>query len=252
MSGIGGAFRLLTRIPLGGPRPDRSLVGVAGWFPVVGLVVGLAVGGVYALFYPWMPSVLSAVIAVGGGMVLTGALHEDGLADTMDAFAAGASGQRALEIMRDSRLGTYGTLALVVSILWRVGALGSLPPSAAVAAAVVAHALGRTAAVGLMAASPAAREDGLGSLGVQGVDLPQSVAAIVAGIGLTLITIGALLTAGVLALALTVVLVIRTISRRRIGGVTGDVLGASEQFVEMGCFAVVAAAVWTGWAPWWL
>jgi adenosylcobinamide-GDP ribazoletransferase len=250
VSGIGDAFRLLTRIPLG--ASNSGLEGVAGWFPVVGLFVGLAVGGIYALLYPWMPSMLSAVIAVSGGILLTGAFHEDGLADGMDAFGAGASGEKALQIMRDPRLGTYGTLALVISVLWRVVALGSLGPAVAVAAAVVAHALGRTSAVGLMAVAPAAREDGLGRLGVAGLDGRRATLAIAVGLGLTIPVVGWLVALGVIAGAIMVVLVVRWVSVRRIGGITGDVLGACEQLTEMGSLAVVAGATWVGWSPWWL
>jgi adenosylcobinamide-GDP ribazoletransferase len=252
LSGLGGAFRLLTRIPLGEHASTRGLGRVAGWFPVVGLVVGLTVGGVYAVLYPWMPSMLSAVIAVGGGIVLTGAIHEDGLADSMDSFGTGASGEKALQIMRDSRLGTYGTLALVLSVLWRVVALGSLGPAVAVAAAVVAHVIGRTSAIGLMVVAPAARAEGLGRLGVAEVDGRQGALAIAVGLGLTLSVVGWVVALGVIVAAVMVVFVIRWVSMRRIGGITGDVLGACEQLTEMGSFALVAGATWAGWLPWWL
>jgi adenosylcobinamide-GDP ribazoletransferase len=250
LRGLAEAFRLLTRIPLGASEPG-GLRGVVAWFPIVGAFVGLATGGVYALLYPWMPSTLAAVIVVGSGILLTGAFHEDGLADSFDAFGTGASGEAALEVMRDPRLGTYGTLAVVVSVVWRVAAVASLAPAAAIAGLVVAHILGRTGAATLIALAPAARDNGLGKLGVANVTGREAAIALVTGLGLGAAALGWLVGVAVIATTVTV-MVLRSVSLKRLGGTTGDVLGACEQLVEMGCLAVVAAAAWLGWQPWWL
>lgn len=249
MSGLAGAFRLLTRIPVG--RATDGLEGVAVWFPVVGLVVGLAVGGIYALLFQWIPSILGAVFAVGAGVMLTGAIHEDGLADSMDAFGTGESGERALSVMRDSRLGTYGTLALVYSVLGRVVALGSLEPEAAVAGVVAAHTLGRSGAAVLMAGSAPARAEGLGRLAIAGVEGRHAAVAVAVGIGFGFVAVGWWIALGAVVVAIAVVVLVRVVSVKRIGGITGDVLGACEQLVEIGALTVVAVAAWTGWSPWW-
>src|SRR5918996_733290 len=110
---------------------------------------------------PWQGpiglSLLGAVVAVALGILLTGAFHEDGLGDSFDALGSGLSGEAALRIMRDPRLGTYGTTALTLSVVWRVVALGSLNPAGAVAGLVMAHSLGRVGAVVLLGLSPPAR-----------------------------------------------------------------------------------------------
>lgn len=253
MSGLVEALRLLTRLPLGAGTSDREpLRGVAGWFPLVGLIVGLVVGGIYALLYPWVPSMLSAVVSVAFGVVFTGAFHEDGLADSLDALGTGESGDGALAVMRDPRLGTYGTLAVVFSVLWRVVALGSLGPAVAVSGLVAAHALGRTGAVALMGMAPAAREDGLGKLGTAGLDAQGSVAAVTVGTGVALVAVGWWVGLAAVLVVTAVALVTRFVSVRRIGGITGDVLGACEQLGEMACLGLVAAVAWGGWSPWWL
>ncbi len=253
MSGLVDAFRMLTRLPLGAGTSDRGpLKGVAGWFPVVGLIVGLVVGGIYALLYPWVPSMLSAVVAVAFGVVFTGAFHEDGLADSLDALGTGESGDGALAVMRDPRLGTYGTLAVVFSVLWRVVALGSLAPVVAVSGLVAAHVLGRTGAVTLMAIAPAARDDGLGRLGIASLDARSSVAAVTVGTGVGLVALGWWVGVAAVLMVAAVALVARFISMRRIGGITGDILGACEQLGEMACLGLVAAVAWGGWSPWWL
>lgn len=249
MRGLAQALALLTRIrvPGGATAPG----GGTGWFPVVGALIGLVIAGIYALLYGWAPSLLGAVVAVSAGVWLTGALHEDGLADTLDALGSGAVGSDALEIMRDSRLGTYGTLGLTVSVLWRVTAVASLPPVAAVAGLVTAHSLARVGAVALMATMTPARSDGLGTSWTSGLSNRDVSVAAVGGLIVGSIALGWWVTP-LFALTGLVVLGVRWVSRRRIGGVTGDVLGACEQLSEMLTLGFVAALAWHGWSPWWL
>ena len=247
MSGFRAAITFLTRLPVG---TAQGMDGAVGWFPLVGALVGLAVGGAYALLYPWVPSLLGAVVAVSFGAFLTGAIHEDGLGDSFDALGSGATGDEAMRIMRDSPLGTYGTIAVVVSLLWRVMALGSLSPAEAVAGMVMAHGLARAAAVCLMAITRPARPDGLGHAGVSSATEPGVWFAVATGLAISFLATGWWAVPAV-ALAVLVVVVLRRAALARVGGVTGDLLGACEQVAELLALAVVAVAAWQGWAPWW-
>lgn len=247
MSGFRAAITFLTRLRVG---TTQGMDDAVGWFPFVGALIGLAVGGAYALIYPWVPSLLGAVVAVTFGALVTGAIHEDGLGDSFDALGSGATGDEAMRIMRDSPLGTYGTIAVVVSLLWRVMALGSLSPVEAVAAMVMAHGLARAAAVCLMAFTRAARPDGLGHSGVSSATGPGVWVAAVTGLAISFLATGWWAVPAVV-LAVLVVVGLRRAALARVGGVTGDLLGACEQVVELLALAVVAAAAWQGWAPWW-
>ena len=219
---------------------DRELGRSVPWFGVVGAVVGAVSGGLYWALSSPPGSSLAAVAAVAAGMAITGGFHEDGLADTADALG-GSDRERRLEIMKDPRIGTFGALALVLSLLVRVLALGSLGPLDGLLALVGAHALGRAAATAAMIAFPAAGPDGLGQSYT--ADLPRAATGAVAALagagaaslGLT----GAVaLSAAVLGGALVAVA-----ARRLFGGTTGDVLGAVEQIGEMAVLVSVVRLV---------
>lgn len=245
------AFQLLTRLPVGwiatpggpgGTTPDlRRMV----WaFPIVGIAVGLAGGIVW-----WIadglgaPATIAAILALTATVLVTGAMHEDGLADTADGFGGGATRERKLEIMRDSRTGSYGAIALVLSVALRIAALAHLAEAAnPLLALVAAGALGRAVIAGLMRALPPARSDGLAAQGAR--PEPRAVAgglAIAGLVALLLLPLGAAL-AAILAAALAWA-VIAWLARRQIGGHTGDVLGAGEQVAECLVLAALAAAV---------
>ncbi|HET8739040.1 MAG TPA: adenosylcobinamide-GDP ribazoletransferase [Acidimicrobiia bacterium] len=250
MNGLRRAIVLLTRIPLGTQTTPPSLDGIAAWFPVVGVIVGLVVAGAYVVLYPWMPSLLAAVVAILVGILVTGAFHEDGLADTFDSLGAEGDREEALAIMRDSRLGTYGIVALVGSILLRVVTLGSMEPWLALAALAAAHALARSAPVVLMATTSPARSEGLGLSGVAGADTAGAIVAVAIGVSVTALALGWWTLAAVLLVALAT-LVIRRLALRKVGGITGDMLGAGEQLGEISVMVVAAVAGWQGWMPWW-
>lgn len=248
MTGFLSAVAFLTRVPVG--REPRDLHRAPPWFPAVGALVALVSAGVYALAYRFLPSPLAAVLAVVAGILLTGAFHEDGLADSSDALGSGATGEDAIAIMRDSRLGTYGTTAVVVSVLWRVLALGSLSPSWALGALVMAHSLGRGAVVVLMWSTPPARTEGLGRAGrleiTGGGVLVSSLSALAIATA-----VGGIWAVPAALIALAAAGVVRRLALKRIGGVSGDLLGACEQVGEMGGLTVAAAAAWGGAVPWW-
>jgi adenosylcobinamide-GDP ribazoletransferase len=213
--------------------------------------VGLVVGGMAALGNLIAPAGVAAAVAVTVGVLLTGAFHEDGLADTADALGAW-SREDALRILRDPRHGTFGVVAIVASLLIRVTAVASLAAWAPVAVLPAAHALSRAASVWALASARPATTDGLGAglagaVGRRDAMWAAGVALVVGAVGLGVwVAPAALLTAlgaaGVTALAV-----------RRFGGITGDVLGAVQQVTEIVILvlaSLVAANCW--WAPpWW-
>jgi adenosylcobinamide-GDP ribazoletransferase len=244
-----GALSLLTRVPT-----RRGLIDMAGavpWFPVVGALVGLAVAGAYAAAELILPRMVAAGLAVGLGVLLTGALHEDGLGDTADALGSGATGEEALRILADPRLGTYGVVAVILSILVHVAALASLGPLASLVIVPAAHALGRGAAAGVLGLVRPAADRGLGATYAGAVTTVGSTAAVAIAIAIGVVGLGwwALPAIGVAAIGAWA---ISGMSVRRIGGITGDVLGAVEQVAEVGALVVGCAAVTAGaLLPWW-
>ena len=155
----------LTRLHYGASEPVSGVpIGRAAWaFPMVGVIVGVIGAIVYGLaFRLGLPFWPAAALCVAATMTLTGCLHEDGLADTIDGFGGGETGERKLDIMRDSRIGTYGVCALVIAILLRVSALALIGAAGPVTAALIAaHAAGRAVMPAIMALLPPARRDGL-------------------------------------------------------------------------------------------
>ena len=241
------AWAFLTRL-LGGahPRDDRELGRSVPWFPVVGAVIGAISGGLYWALFSALGSSLAAVAGIAAGVLITGGFHEDGLADTADALG-GSDRERRLSIMKDSRVGTFGALALILSVLARLLALGSLAPLDGLAALLVAHTLGRAAATVVMIACPAAATDGLGQSYT--AHLPRAAAGAVAVLAAAAAaTLGPTGTVSLAATAVGAALV-AVVARRRFGGTTGDVLGAVEQVGEIAVLVSVARLVADhGWA----
>lgn len=222
------AFQFFTLLPVG--RPEPRPLGEAAWcFPLVGVAVGACVaGGFLAAQAVGLPSVLAGFLAVGAGIALTGGLHEDGLADTADGLGV-RDPQRALEVMRDSRTGAFGALALALTVPVRALALAAAGPVAAIAA----HALSRGAMAGAMAWTPPARTDGLAAEAGQVRPVPALLVA--GGVGLALgwqaVPVAAVVAFGVAWLAAS-----------RFGGHTGDTLGAVQQATELAVLVALAAA----------
>jgi adenosylcobinamide-GDP ribazoletransferase len=237
------ATALLTRAPM--PHPDAAMpAGLARAqraFPLIGALIGLFVGLVdLSLLSIGIPLPTAAALALGASAALTGALHEDGLADVGDGFGGGRDRAAKLSIMRDSRLGTYGAIVLLVSFSARLSALVSLPAAAIVPGLVVAHALGRAALPVLAASMPYARDDGLG----KSAGRPEAASAITAVIFAVVIALLCLSAkAALLAVAVTVAAAaaVALLAWRQIGGVTGDVFGATEQVAETAVLIMLAA-----------
>jgi adenosylcobinamide-GDP ribazoletransferase len=245
---VGEAAAFFTSLPLGAGAPRFRPADTLPVWPIVGLAVGLAAGIDLAVARwlgaaPW----LAAVVGLLTGVVLTGALHEDGLADSVDALGArDAQRARRLEVLRDSRIGTFGALAIGFSLLLRMAALAQIAAAAGTGSALLslaaAHALSRAAMAWPINVSTPARSDGLGAA----VGAPDSAVAgwtLAIGGGLAFVClVGVSPLAALLAppLALALAAGVTSVARDRIGGYTGDTLGATQQVVEIAVLVLVA------------
>jgi len=246
VKGLLGAVAFLTRVPVGGRVGEAGeLAGAVPWFPVVGAGVGLAEAGVYLGARLLLPPLVAAGLAVVAGLLLTGAFHEDGLGDTADAFAGGTDRDSTVRILKDPRLGTFGVLAVAASLLLRVAAVAALAPAAALAALPAAGALSRAAAVTTMTALPVAAGTGLGASYARALSRPRALAGAAAGLLLAVALLGVAALWAAAAAGLAAALLGR-LAVRRLGGVTGDVLGAVQQVGEVLVLLAAVAAVSTG------
>ena len=211
-------------------------------FPVIGALIGLAGGVTYAIaFGLGLPGLVAALIAVAVTALLTGALHEDGLADMADGFGGGRTREDKLALMRDSRIGAYGVLALLLVVAIKVGAVADMKTTgAAVAGLIAAGAASRAVMPALMRWVPPSRTDGLSAMAGKPdrdpVWMGIAIAVVISVVLLSWTGIVALLVCGIGAL------VIAWLAKRQIGGQTGDVLGAAQQVTEL-LFLLGLAAV---------
>jgi adenosylcobinamide-GDP ribazoletransferase len=237
------ALALLTRLPAtrlidGRPWPDAAATVWA--YPLVGALIGAAGGAIFRLAaIAGMPAGLAAVLSIAALLLLTGGYHDDGLADTVDAYGGGATVAQKLEIMRDSRIGAYGTMALIVAFALRGVALASLAPAPGAAALIAACGLGRGAIIVVLLRLQPARADGIAAT------LRQTPAAVViaglilaaAAAGLLPLRMALLCVAGAVAAGLASA----ALARRQVGGYTGDILGATEVVAECVILCIVAS-----------
>ncbi|MFN3844755.1 MAG: adenosylcobinamide-GDP ribazoletransferase [Paracoccaceae bacterium] len=236
---VASAFGLLSRLPA--PKTDHHRPHAAWAWPLVGSVVGtIAAGTGWAALAIGLPAGVAAALVLTVGALATGALHEDGLADTADGLFGGWTRERCLEIMKDSQIGSYGTLALLFVTLAKWSALGVLLPANSHGAVVAAAVLSRAPMAMIMARMSNARGGGLS----ESVGRPPVGAAVVAA-GLALAIASPLgLTAGVMAVAAALAaLAVAMVAQSRIGGQTGDILGASQQLAEVAALCAAAALV---------
>jgi len=237
------AAAFLTRLPIR-PREESGMAALADaarCFPIVGFGVGLLGGLAYALAIALdLPPLLAAIIAVAATAMVTGALHEDGLADTVDGFGGGGDRDRKLAIMRDSRIGTYGVIVLVLALGARVVALASFEDNAdAIAALILGQAASRALVVAVMRRAPLARSDGLAASAGQPTPATMWWALGIGG----LIAVALAGLDGVVAAAVgaAVAWAVAWLAQRQIGGVTGDVLGAVQQGSEIAVLLALVA-----------
>ena len=234
------AGRFLTRLPL--PEPtfrDGDLRRATGAFPLVGVAVAALGIAAYAVVEPLWGVVVAVVVATAVEVGATGAFHEDGLADVADGLWGGWTVADRLRIMRDSRLGTYGTVALVGVLALRVALLVGLDPAWFWRATLVGHVTGRASILVMVRLLPPADEGGSGAQVSDPTGPVGSVVALTTTAAVAVVALGA--AAWVVVAAAVVPIVLTTVLyRRRLGGVTGDALGATNQLVHLAVLAAVA------------
>jgi adenosylcobinamide-GDP ribazoletransferase len=241
-----GAVVFLTRIPVGSlydfrrEELSRSLI----YFPVVGMVVGLAGGVVLMTGQLLLPSLIAVLLCMAATVALTGGIHEDGLADAADGLFGGRNAARRLEIMKDSRLGTFGALALWFSLTGKLVLLNTLLERSAwlaSAAIVMANTLGRGACVVLLYCYPYVRAEGSkANLFGGGMRRGQLVLALAFSAALAF-AVADLAAASCVLAAILVTGIAGVYFKRKIDGVSGDCLGAANQLVELACYLSLVA-----------
>ncbi|NKB21426.1 MAG: adenosylcobinamide-GDP ribazoletransferase [Alphaproteobacteria bacterium] len=239
---------LLTRLKVSFDpnEPVATLTSACRWFPLIGVLVGALSGA--ALFigeFLDLPESVTAMLAIAVSVVLTGAMHEDGLADVADGFGGGKNRDQKLEIMRDSRLGVYGTLALIIDTALRWALLTQLLTLGWLFAAgclIAAGASSRLVTLSLMKSLPAARSNGLGA----STGTPETTAVFTA-LSIAFLAVLPLKDSSLLiAIGISVAVAVGTIhwlAKTQIGGQTGDVLGAGQRIGEtlaLLCLVVVS------------
>jgi adenosylcobinamide-GDP ribazoletransferase len=236
-----GALMFMTRLPVGKGYVFRSedLPRSAVYFPIVGLIIGLLSGLVLLCAEPFFPPVIAVLLCMGTTVAVTGALHEDGLADAIDGLLGGQDPQRRLEIMRDSRLGSYGAVALWFSLTAKAFVLTVLLEEGvfkAIGALIVAHGLGRAATVTLLFSHPYVRsEKSKASPFGNAVTLKEAVLASIPPVLLSFVLLGSKSVLTLIA-ATAGTWAAGRYFQKKIGGITGDCLGAASQLIELVCY----------------
>lgn len=242
------ALGFFTRIPVPAwvPWSPERLNHSARYFALVGWVVGAAGALAAALALSVLPATVAVVLSMAVTIRLTGAFHEDGWADACDGLGGGWDKAQVLTIMKDSRIGTYGAAGLVLMLLAKAAALVELAGHgswALAAALIAAHACSRLASTSLIHTLEYVREDELSKAKPLARQLTRNELAIASATGAApLLLLGlpaALLTAAVVAL---VTLYCARLFQRRLGGYTGDCLGAAQQLAELACYLAILAA----------
>jgi adenosylcobinamide-GDP ribazoletransferase len=251
---VGVALQFLTRVPV----PLRAfesewLNHSARHFPLIGVFVGGFAAGVLWVASGWWPPLVAALLSIAATVWLTGGFHEDGLADTCDGLGGAVAREKALAIMKDSRIGSYGALGLLLTLALKAAALCTLVIVSlplACAACVLAHAVSRASAVALMAGLPYAGDADHAKakpmamrIGAGGLVVALLWALIVTATAVALMP-GALAPWRVLAALAAAALVTAICARwlrRRLGGFTGDTLGATQQWSELAMLLALSA-----------
>lgn len=241
-----GALGFFTRLPVPSwvGHTSAALDRSARYFPAVGLLVGLIGALVYIAAAWFWPKTLAVLLSMAATVLVTGAFHEDGLADTLDGLGGGWDKARILEIMKDSRIGSFGVTALVLALLSKFMTLVELREAWLPAALIAGHGVSRLAATSLLATMAYVRDDAQARAKPVATRLGRgdlAIAAAFALAGLLLLPPGRTLIACVLAALVTAWMA--RLFRRRLGGYTGDCLGATQQVAEIAFYLGLVAGL---------
>jgi adenosylcobinamide-GDP ribazoletransferase len=234
------AISFLTILPVIDQRPasEETVAASFAWFPIVGFLLGVALVGEDRLLAHFFPQVIRSVLIIISLTVITGAVHLDGLADTADALGAGRDRERALEILRDSRVGTFGAGAILFDLVLKILALSSLAGHRRYAALIAAPMLARWAMLLVARGLSYLREAGAGSTLLSDRSAGVRVGIVAVFTLVVILALGALRPAVV---AIAIVLAMRFFYRRWLGGVTGDLIGACGELVETAVLVTFAS-----------
>ncbi len=243
------ALRFFTRLPV--PAwvgwSTELMNTSARWFPAVGWLVGAVGATVLWATGQLLPAALAVVLSTAATIRLTGAFHEDGWGDVCDGFGGGWSREQILNIMKDSRIGAYGAIGIVLMLAAKFAALSSLPLTEAAIALLVAHPLSRLCATALIYTMAYARDED-----PDGVSRAKPLAVKLSGNGMLwaslcglapLVLLAPVQIGCVLGMALLVTVLAARHFRRRIGGYTGDCLGAVQQLAELAVYVALCARI---------
>jgi adenosylcobinamide-GDP ribazoletransferase len=238
------AIQFLTRLPVPALRDFRpdAISRAAMWFPLVGHLIGAISAGLFLLASQIWSGAVPALLAIGAGVAVTGALHEDGLADTADGLGGGRTREQRLAILKDSRIGTYGMLALLLGIGLRVAALAAMPVMLAALTLVVAHGAGRAVAVLAMATTRYAGTVDAAKIAPSNVRSSEAAFALTWGL-LPLLVLPWPAAPFALLLMIVACGLLLWRAQHLLGGTTGDILGAVEQLAEIAVLLAGASLV---------
>lgn len=246
----------MTRIPVGkaGSGDPKLLAASTQYFPLVGVVVGSGAGLIYWLTQHLWSNSIAVVLSIIGAVLLTGGFHEDGLADVADSAGAWTP-EKKLEIMRDSRIGTYGGLALILSLMLSMATLLDISNSAdktnhatgmVITTLILAHVLGRWSSLALIFSTEYARDAAANKVFVDGVNRQRMIFGSLITLFIVVVCYTMLSISAIIALIITLVCVFlsRLWFTKNIGGITGDCLGAANKLVEICVYLGVAATLY--------
>ncbi len=240
------AVQFLTRLSVrsdGIYTPDRQADSVRH-YPLVGVLIGAIAAAAFAAAHLVFPVFVAVILSTALVLLLTGAFHEDGLADTFDGIGGGVSAEQSLEIMKDSRIGVYGTLALFAILTIKIASLSALSPMAVIVCLVAGHGLSRWSSVVVIATSNYVRDAGTGKPTADGIAVGSLIYASATGLACIALVWFVLTPASALCGMAGLVaghVGMRLIFERKIGGYTGDCLGATQQVSEAGLYLGILA-----------
>lgn len=241
------AASFLTRVPLHRDpdqddpvQDDPAMSRAVPWFMVVGLALGTMQALVYASLLQILPALLAAVLAIAALALITGAFHHDGLADMADAFGGGWTVDQRLEILKDSRLGTYGVTALTLAIVTEVAALSAVAAGSGAAAVIAGHTLSRAMSGLAMIVGRPAKASGLGVDYLNGLPRSAVGASVLGAVGIAAVVAGVWALVASIVAGLVMVMVLQ-LANRKIGGISGDVLGAVQQLTKLAVLITLVA-----------